>query len=199
MGLGEGEGEAGQRAMAGALGGALGWCAWLPHGAAPPPRLWTPPVLPPRGRLFNQIRSREGLAYSVSGGWSSTPIDHRGLFIASAETAQPAALLGALRAALEGAAAAPPTAEELQNAKQVTGRGALSLGWRAAVSFSPGAWLRLPPTSYPFCHPHPHARAGGPQLLCLPVWLPPRPAVPPHHFRPAGHPAGLPVQARLPT
>lgn len=30
------------------------------------------------GRLFNQIRSREGLAYSVSGGWTATPIDHPG-------------------------------------------------------------------------------------------------------------------------
>lgn len=71
------------------------------------------------GRLFNQIRSREGLAYSVSGGWSATPIDHPGLFIATAETAQPAALLAALRGALEEAVAVPPPAQELQRAKQV--------------------------------------------------------------------------------
>lgn len=28
------------------------------------------------GQLFDQIRSRQGLAYSVSGGWDS-PIDHQ--------------------------------------------------------------------------------------------------------------------------
>lgn len=72
------------------------------------------------GRLFNQIRSREGLAYSVSGGWANTPIDHPGLFLATAETAQPGALLAALRGALEQAAAAPPSADELQRAKQET-------------------------------------------------------------------------------
>lgn len=71
------------------------------------------------GRLFNQIRSREGLAYSVSGGWTATPIDHPGLFIATAETAQPAALLAALRGALDEAVAAPPPAQEMQRAKQV--------------------------------------------------------------------------------
>lgn len=78
----------------------------------------TPPLR--SGRLFNQIRSRDGLAYSVSGGWSSLPIDHPGLFVASAETAQPAALLAALRAALEDAGAAPPPADELASAKQET-------------------------------------------------------------------------------
>ncbi|KAL4448464.1 hypothetical protein ABPG75_005683 [Micractinium tetrahymenae] len=72
------------------------------------------------GRLFNDIRSREGLAYSVSGGWAPTPLDHPGLFSASAETAQPAALLAALQGALERAAEAPPSAEELQRAKQET-------------------------------------------------------------------------------
>jgi predicted Zn-dependent peptidase len=70
------------------------------------------------GRLFNQIRSREGLAYAVSGGWRSTPIDHPGLFVASAETARPAALLAALRGALEAAAAVEPPAEEVQRAQQ---------------------------------------------------------------------------------
>lgn len=70
------------------------------------------------GRLFNEIRSRDGLAYSVSGGWAGTPVDHPGLFLATAETAQPAALLAGLRRALEEATAAPPTAEELQRAKE---------------------------------------------------------------------------------
>lgn len=36
------------------------------------------------GKLFDQIRSRDGLAYSVGGGWVSAPLDHPGLFIASA-------------------------------------------------------------------------------------------------------------------
>ena len=70
------------------------------------------------GRLFNTIRSREGLAYSVSGGWVSTPLDHPGLFLATAETAQPGALLRALRAALEGATAEGPTPEELARARE---------------------------------------------------------------------------------
>ena len=120
----------------------------------PPARAGTQPA-PGRpcagfgGRLFNQIRSREGLAYSVSGGWSATPIDHPGLFIATAETAQPAALLAALRGALEEAVVAPPPAQELQRAKQV-GRGALEVqsGQRGQASQGPG---RLPPSSAPAC------------------------------------------------
>jgi zinc protease len=70
------------------------------------------------GRLFNRVRSREGLAYSISGGWSSTPIDHPGLFMATAETAKPAALLTALRGVLEEAASTAPPEEEVQRAKQ---------------------------------------------------------------------------------
>jgi len=81
-------------------------------------------MLPPRlswcsGRLFNQIRSREGLAYSVSGGWNSAPIDHPGLFLATSETAQPGALLAALQAVLQDATSALPAQEELQRAKEV--------------------------------------------------------------------------------
>ncbi|KAL4857736.1 putative zinc protease-like protein y4wB [Chlorella vulgaris] len=70
------------------------------------------------GRLFNRVRSREGLAYSISGGWSTTPIDHPGLFMATAETAKPAALLTALRGVLEEAASTAPPEEEVQRAKQ---------------------------------------------------------------------------------
>ena len=43
----------------------------------------------------------QGLAYSVSGGWNTTPFDHVGLFTAGGETAAPAKLLRALRTALE--------------------------------------------------------------------------------------------------
>lgn len=109
------------------------------------------PSAPPRrhrsGRLFNQIRSREGLAYAVSGGWSNTPIDHPGLFLATAETAQPAALLAALRGALGEAAAAAPSAEEVQRAKQV-GAGGLLAAEHTAMPPATGC-------ASPCCLPHP--------------------------------------------
>ena len=73
-----------------------------------------------RGRLFNQIRSRDGLAYSISADWQSTPVDHPGLFLATADTQQPGALLAALRGALQQATEVPPTAEEVQRAKQAS-------------------------------------------------------------------------------
>lgn len=47
------------------------------------------------------------------------PPSPAGLFIATAETAQPTALLAALRGALDDAVAAPPPADELRRAKQV--------------------------------------------------------------------------------
>lgn len=45
--------------------------------------------------------SLQGLAYSVRGGWNTTPFDHVGLFTAGGETAAPDKLLKALRTALE--------------------------------------------------------------------------------------------------
>lgn len=39
------------------------------------------------GRLFDEVRSQQGLAYSVSGAWVATPVDHPGLFVAGGETA----------------------------------------------------------------------------------------------------------------
>ena len=57
------------------------------------------------GALFDAVRSRDGLAYSVSASWD-TPSDHRGLFAASADTSRPAELLVELRRALQRAAAA---------------------------------------------------------------------------------------------
>ncbi len=124
-----------QNALLFAQGAVMSCCAALPRSLST--HVVTLPTPPPAvstistrqvldrlfngfgGRLFNQIRSREGLAYSVSGGWTATPIDHPGLFLATAETAQPAALLAALRGALDDAVAAPPTADELRRAKQV--------------------------------------------------------------------------------
>ena len=43
----------------------------------------------------------QGLAYSVSGGWNSSPIDHPGLFTAGGETAAPAEFLAAIQKVLE--------------------------------------------------------------------------------------------------
>ena len=47
----------------------------------------------------------QGLAYSVSGGWSTTPADHVGLFTAGGETAKPAEFLVALQKVLQVALA----------------------------------------------------------------------------------------------
>ncbi|GAB4817295.1 hypothetical protein N2152v2_004341 [Parachlorella kessleri] len=70
------------------------------------------------GRLFDEIRSREGLAYSVQGGWAGTPPDHPGLFLATAETARPGQLMAALRQALQEATEEVPRAEEVARAKE---------------------------------------------------------------------------------
>ena len=43
----------------------------------------------------------QGLAYSVSGSWSSTPIDHPGLFVGGGETANIADFLRLLKAAFQ--------------------------------------------------------------------------------------------------
>lgn len=43
----------------------------------------------------------QGLAYSVAGGWNTTPADHVGLFVAGGDTAKPAEFLTALRRVLQ--------------------------------------------------------------------------------------------------
>ena len=43
----------------------------------------------------------QGLAYSVSGGFDTSPVDHPGLFVAGGETAAPAEFLSLLRASLQ--------------------------------------------------------------------------------------------------
>ena len=53
----------------------------------------------PAPPLFMQVRSRDGLAYSVSAGWD-TPLDHRGTFTTAAQTSRPGPLLIALRGVL---------------------------------------------------------------------------------------------------
>ncbi|KAK9830103.1 hypothetical protein WJX72_009788 [[Myrmecia] bisecta] len=69
------------------------------------------------GRLFDQIRSKEGLAYSVSGGWNTSAADHKGLFVAGGETAAPAEFLNLLQKALQEATEAAPSEQELAAAK----------------------------------------------------------------------------------
>ncbi|KAG2498991.1 hypothetical protein HYH03_003177 [Edaphochlamys debaryana] len=71
------------------------------------------------GSLFNTLRSREGLAYSVSGSWDSPP-DHQGLFEAGGQTSSPGEFLRSLRSLLASAAADPPSEAELEAAKAET-------------------------------------------------------------------------------
>ncbi|GIL98502.1 hypothetical protein Vretimale_3837 [Volvox reticuliferus] len=71
------------------------------------------------GQLFDKLRSREGLAYSVSGGWDSPP-DHPGLFVAGGQTSSPGEFLRSLRQLLSRAAAEAPSVQELEAAKAET-------------------------------------------------------------------------------
>jgi len=60
------------------------------------------------GALFDSVRSRDALAYSVSAAWDS-PADHLGVFLASADTSRPAELLPELRRALLGVVDSAPS------------------------------------------------------------------------------------------
>ncbi|KXZ52708.1 hypothetical protein GPECTOR_8g103 [Gonium pectorale] len=71
------------------------------------------------GQLFDTLRSREGLAYSVSGSWDSPP-DHQGLFLAGGQTSAPGEFLRSLRQLLARAASDPPSEAELEAAKAET-------------------------------------------------------------------------------
>lgn len=72
------------------------------------------------GRLFDGVRSQKGLAYSVAAGWQSAPVDHPGLFLATAETADPAQLLVAVRDILNDICESQPSEEEVARAKEET-------------------------------------------------------------------------------
>jgi len=93
------------------------------------------------GRLFDDIRSREGLVYSVNAGWTSAPPDHPGLFMASAETAHPAELLKALQGALQDASSTSPSLEDVLRARDeslnsfVFGFSSVPAQLRRAVTF----------------------------------------------------------------
>lgn len=52
-------------------------------------------------KWYSHSKSAQGLAYSISGGWNTSPIDHPGLFVAGASTASPAELLDVLGSSLQ--------------------------------------------------------------------------------------------------
>lgn len=70
------------------------------------------------GRLFNEVRSRQGLAYSVYSYWSPN-FDYPGTFVAGGQTRSDATVpfIKAIRAEIEQLRAKPVTANELAFAK----------------------------------------------------------------------------------
>lgn len=73
------------------------------------------------GRLFNEVRSRQGLAYSVYGFWGAQ-YDYPGIFLAGGQTRSDATVpfVRAVRAELDRIRSEPITNEELQFAKDST-------------------------------------------------------------------------------
>jgi len=73
------------------------------------------------GRLFNQVRSREGLAYSVYGVWSPR-FDYPGMFIAGGQTRSEATVpfIQSVFREIERIRMEPITAEELKYAQDTT-------------------------------------------------------------------------------
>ncbi len=73
------------------------------------------------GRLFNEVRSRQGLAYSVYGSWSPR-YDYPGMFIAGGQTRSDATVqfVKALQVEIKRIQAEPVTAKELALAKEST-------------------------------------------------------------------------------
>jgi zinc protease len=73
------------------------------------------------GRLFNEIRSRQGLAYSVYASWSPQ-FDYPGLFVAGGETRSEATVpfVQSIKKEIERIRNAPITAAELKIAKDAT-------------------------------------------------------------------------------
>jgi zinc protease len=70
------------------------------------------------GRLFNEVRSRQGLSYSVYGFWSPR-YDFPGTFVAGGQTRSDATVpfIQAVRAEIEKFRTTPITPEELASAK----------------------------------------------------------------------------------
>jgi zinc protease len=65
-----------------------------------------------------QVRSREGLAYSVSGGWAPA-VEHRGAFVAGGETQLKSVVqfVQAVKGVLHKVTQEPPSIELLNRAK----------------------------------------------------------------------------------
>ncbi|WP_422662041.1 M16 family metallopeptidase [Pannus brasiliensis] len=70
------------------------------------------------GRLFNEVRSRQGLAYSVYGVWSGR-YDYPGLFVAGGQTRTDATVpfIKAIESEIERVRTEPVTEKELEDAK----------------------------------------------------------------------------------
>ncbi|KAH8963611.1 hypothetical protein BDL97_04G022700 [Sphagnum fallax] len=70
------------------------------------------------GLLFDEVRSREGLAYSVSGGWAPA-VEHRGAFVAGGETQLKSVVqfVQAVKGVLHKVTQEPPSIELLNRAK----------------------------------------------------------------------------------
>jgi zinc protease len=73
------------------------------------------------GRLFNEVRSRQGLAYSVYGSWNPK-YDYPGMFIAGGQTRSDATVqfIKAIQTEIKQLQAEPVTAKELAFAKDST-------------------------------------------------------------------------------
>jgi zinc protease len=73
------------------------------------------------GRLFNEVRSRQGLAYSVYGFWSAR-YDYPGYFVAGGQTRSDATVpfIEAIRTQIDRVRSEPVTPEELAYAKDST-------------------------------------------------------------------------------
>ncbi|ALF53291.1 peptidase M16 [Nostoc piscinale CENA21] len=73
------------------------------------------------GRLFNEVRSRQGLAYSVYGYWSPR-FDYPGIFLAGGQTRSEATVqfVKSLQTEIKRIQAQPVTAQELAFAKEST-------------------------------------------------------------------------------
>lgn len=73
------------------------------------------------GRLFNELRSRQGLAYSVYGLWSPR-FDYPGIFIAGGQTRSDATVqfVKALQTEIKRIQSQPVSAQELNRAKEST-------------------------------------------------------------------------------
>jgi zinc protease len=69
------------------------------------------------GALFDQVRSKEGLAYSVSADWDA-PATHPGLFVAYAETARPADAIRAIEGVLTNLTREPLPEEVIEKRRQ---------------------------------------------------------------------------------